>query len=133
MKTVTYTLQEVPQVAQQIIRESGDKTLLFYGAMGVGKTTLIKEIVRQLGSQDNVTSPTFSLVNEYATKEGPVFHFDFYRLEDEMEALDIGIEEYFGQDAWLFIEWPDKIPSLLPTKYQKLTICRNGEINELIY
>lgn len=132
METISYTLDEVPRIAAKIIQKSRNKKLLFYGAMGVGKTTLIKEIVRQLGSPDNVTSPTFSLVNEYNTPEGPVFHFDFYRLEDEMEALDIGIEEYLERDTWLFLEWPDKIPNLLPLQYQKLSIFRNGAKNKLI-
>ena len=83
--------------------------------MGVGKTTLIKEICQQLGILDNISSPTFSLVNEYQTSKGEkVFHFDFYRIEEEEEALDIGIEEYFDSDAWCLVEWPENIENLLP-------------------
>ena len=83
--------------------------------MGVGKTTFIKEICQQLGILDNISSPTFSLVNEYQTsKKEKVFHFDFYRIEEEEEALDIGIEEYFDSDAWCLVEWPENIENLLP-------------------
>ncbi|MEO9570009.1 MAG: tRNA (adenosine(37)-N6)-threonylcarbamoyltransferase complex ATPase subunit type 1 TsaE, partial [Polaribacter sp.] len=81
----------------------------------VGKTTLIKEICNQLEVLDNISSPTFSLVNEYETsKKEKVFHFDFYRIEDENEALDIGIEEYFDNNAWCLVEWPENIENLLP-------------------
>ena len=132
MSTLSYTLEELPSIAKKIIADSSSKTLLFYAEMGVGKTTLIKEIIKQLGSTDTVTSPTFSLVNEYSTPDGLVYHFDFYRLNDEMEALDFGIEEYFEKDTWLFLEWPNKIPNLLPEVYQKISITREGNKNEII-
>lgn len=117
-----YTLQELSKVAEEIINKVSGKTLLFYGKMGVGKTTLIKELVRQLGSDDVVSSPTFSLVNEYHSRpsspsdqEGKtIYHFDFYRIESEEEALDIGIEDYFYNNNWCFIEWPEKVKNLLP-------------------
>ena len=83
--------------------------------MGVGKTTLIKEICKQLGVLDTISSPTFSLVNEYETsKNEKVFHFDFYRITNEEEALDMGIEEYFDNNDWCLIEWPENIENLLP-------------------
>ncbi|HSQ45401.1 MAG TPA: tRNA (adenosine(37)-N6)-threonylcarbamoyltransferase complex ATPase subunit type 1 TsaE, partial [Lutibacter sp.] len=84
-----YTLEDLPTIAKEVIKSAKNKVLLFYGEMGVGKTTLIKEIVKQLGSFDNVSSPTFSLVNEYHTINGDkVYHFDFYRIYNENEALD---------------------------------------------
>ncbi|HLS31736.1 MAG TPA: tRNA (adenosine(37)-N6)-threonylcarbamoyltransferase complex ATPase subunit type 1 TsaE [Flavobacteriaceae bacterium] len=120
-----YSLEELPQVASEIIQKTASKTLLFYGEIGVGKTTLIKELVKQLGSEDVVSSPTFSLVNEYATKTDSLFHFDLYRIEDEMEVMDIGFEEYLDYDTWIFIEWPEKIPNLLPEDAQKIYLKRN--------
>ncbi|WP_121665426.1 tRNA (adenosine(37)-N6)-threonylcarbamoyltransferase complex ATPase subunit type 1 TsaE [Mesonia aquimarina] len=119
---ISYKLNEISSIARKVIKVSSHKTLLFYGEMGAGKTTLIKEIVKQLGSKDNVTSPTFSLVNEYTSTNEKIYHFDFYRIEEESEALDIGIEEYFIDKNWLFIEWPEKIPNLIPEKFTKLEL-----------
>ena len=110
-----YSLQDLPKIASEIISSAKNKTLLFYGQMGVGKTTLIKELCKSLGVLDNISSPTFSLVNEYQTaKNDKVYHFDFYRIEDEEEAYDIGIEDYFDSKNWCFIEWPENIENLLP-------------------
>ena len=110
-----YSLQDLPMIASEIISSAKNKTLLFYGQMGVGKTTLIKELCRSLGVLDNISSPTFSLVNEYQTANNDkVYHFDFYRIEDEEEAFDIGIEDYFDSKNWCFIEWPENIENLLP-------------------
>lgn len=124
MNKVNYNLKDLPKVASRLLEKTKSKTLLFYGEMGVGKTTLIKELIKQLGSDDIVTSPTFSLVNEYALKDGFIFHFDFYRIENEIEALDIGIEEYFDRDCWIFIEWPEKISNFLPEDRQTILIER---------
>ena len=110
-----YSLEDLSSIASKLISSVENKTLLFYGQMGVGKTTLIKEICKQLGVLDNISSPTFSLVNEYQTsEEAQVFHFDFYRIEEEEEALDMGIEEYFANNAWCLVEWPENIENLLP-------------------
>ena len=110
-----YHLDQVPDVAKMILESVKNKTLLFYGEMGTGKTTLIKELIKQLGVTDIVSSPTFSLVNEYRSENGEsIYHFDFYRIEDEEEAYDIGIEEYFSSNSWCFIEWPGKVENLLP-------------------
>ena len=110
-----YTLEDLPHIASEIISSVTNKKLLFYGQMGVGKTTLIKEICNQIGVLDTISSPTFSLVNEYNTSnKSKVFHFDFYRIENEEEALDIGIEEYFDTSHWCFVEWPENIENLLP-------------------
>ncbi len=121
-----YSLRELPDVAKLIITQSKHKILLFYGDMGVGKTTLIKEIVKQLGVTETVSSPTFSLVNEYVTDtDVKIYHFDFYRINSEEEALDIGIEEYFYSNNWCLIEWPHKIKNLLPLESVSITITTN--------
>ncbi len=120
--TLTYELSEIDRIAMQILSEVKSKTLLFYGDMGAGKTTLIKALVKALGAPDLASSPTFSLVNEYQTDQGKIFHFDFYRIEDEMEALDMGIEDYLNLDTWKFIEWPQKIEKLLDEDVQKLEV-----------
>ncbi len=111
-----YKIDQLPTIAEKIIEHCKDiKNVLFYAEMGAGKTTLIKEIIKQLGVTDNVSSPTFSLVNEYISNNNEtIYHFDFYRIEIEEEALDIGIEDYFYKNAWCFIEWPQNIESYLP-------------------
>ncbi len=110
-----YTLSDLPKIAEKIINTAKHKKILFYAEMGVGKTTLIKEICKQLGVVDVISSPTFALVNEYySSSNGAIYHFDFYRIENEEEAYDIGIEDYFNNDAWCFIEWPENIENLLP-------------------
>jgi len=119
-----YGLEDLPEIASEIIQNSQSKILLFYGEMGVGKTTLIREIVKQLGSDDVVSSPTFSLVNEYAAPDQSIFHFDLYRIEDESEVIDIGFEEYLEQAGWVLIEWPEKIPNLLPENAQKIQLSK---------
>lgn len=127
-----YSLTELPKIAKEIIASAKNKTLLFYGEMGVGKTTLIKEICKQLGVLDTISSPTFSLVNEYQTTTNEkVYHFDFYRIEDEEEALDMGIDDYFYNNEWCLIEWPENIENLLPLDAVKieLNMLENGQRN----
>ena len=110
-----YSLLNINQVAKDIIKYSEHKVLLFHGEMGAGKTTLIKEICKELGSDDSISSPTFSIVNEYITlNNDTIYHFDFYRINSEEEAYNIGIEDYFHTDAWCLIEWPSVIKNLLP-------------------
>lgn len=123
-----YTIKDLPEVAGTVLANATTKTLLFYGDMGVGKTTLIKELAKKLGVQDNLSSPTFSIVNEYALDSDKLFHFDFYRVDSEEEVLDIGIEEYFDTNHWKMVEWPEKISNLLPGESTtiKLTINNNG-------
>lgn len=119
---VTYLLSEINSVAREILVKTKSKTLLFYGEMGAGKTTLIKKLIQALGAEDAGSSPTFSLVNVYETEQGTVNHFDFYRIEDETEAWDMGLEEYLGSDAWNFVEWPQKIENFIEKDHQKVEI-----------
>ncbi|MGB5942755.1 MAG: tRNA (adenosine(37)-N6)-threonylcarbamoyltransferase complex ATPase subunit type 1 TsaE [Leeuwenhoekiella sp.] len=119
---IEYDLTEIKAVAEILIDKAKHDTILFYGEMGAGKTTLIKAIVEQLGSKDMVSSPTFSLVNEYEGLEQPIYHFDFYRLNDDSEIYSLGLEEYFVDKVWKFIEWPQKINSFLPSKYHTAII-----------
>ncbi|MDU8887122.1 tRNA (adenosine(37)-N6)-threonylcarbamoyltransferase complex ATPase subunit type 1 TsaE [Yeosuana sp. MJ-SS3] len=122
-----YTLDNVDKVAKQLIQNARTKTLLLYGNMGVGKTTLIKQIVKSLGSADEVTSPTFSIVNEYHTKSEIIYHFDFYRINDIEEAYNFGVEEYLYSNNWCIIEWPDKIQSILPKLVDIIDLVLNSD------
>jgi tRNA threonylcarbamoyladenosine biosynthesis protein TsaE len=123
-----YTEQQLTQVAADIIQNSSGKTLLFYGSMGVGKTTLIKEIAKQLEIEDVVCSPTFSIVNEYHSAQGDkLYHFDFYRIENEEEAMDIGLEDYLYNDDWCLIEWPEKVKNLLPLNAVEIYLTKNED------
>ena len=100
-----------------------DRFFAFFGKMGVGKTTLIKEICAELGVNDNVCSPTFAIVNEYTDGAGePVYHFDFYRMKSVAEAYDIGYEEYFYSGFYCFTEWTEKVEELLPERYVRVDI-----------
>jgi tRNA threonylcarbamoyladenosine biosynthesis protein TsaE len=122
----TYKLTELKEISTKIISLfNKPKTLLFYGEMGVGKTTLIKEIVKQLGVTETTSSPTFSLVNEYEGSKCSVFHFDFYRINNEEEVYDIGIEDYFHKNAWSLVEWPNKIPNIIPEEAISIYIKKN--------
>ena len=121
--------EQLPDVARQLLETYPDERFYaFFGAMGVGKTTLIKEICAQLGVEQNVCSPTFAIINEYADRDGePVYHFDFYRLKNLDEAYDIGYEEYFYSGCWCFTEWTEKIEPLLPDRYLRIDIVeQNG-------
>ena len=128
----TYTLDNISEIAKIIIETLSSKNVLFYGKMGVGKTTLIKEIARQLGVKEMLNSPSFALVNVYDIGEDKLNHFDFYRINDENEALDIGIEEYFYSGHWNFIEWPEKIPNLLPLDSTSIHIQLNNNNSRTI-
>ena len=120
---IIFSIDQLNEVAQQIIANNPKKVILFHGEMGVGKTTLIKQLCRNLGVTDATSSPTFSLVNEYeADNNQLVYHFDFYRLNKETEALDMGIDDYLYSGNWCFIEWAEKIPNLIPNTHSVITI-----------
>tara|TARA_R110000823_G_scaffold233253_1_gene359676 strand:- start:50426 stop:50839 length:414 start_codon:yes stop_codon:yes gene_type:complete len=122
----TYTQNEIGKVAEQLLKNSVSKIFLFYGNMGVGKTTLIKELVKQLGVMEISSSPSFSIVNEYDTPRGAIYHFDFYRIKDINEAFDIGLEDYLYSGNYIFIEWPEKIDQLLPEIANRIDIKNNN-------
>ncbi|MFV5693172.1 tRNA (adenosine(37)-N6)-threonylcarbamoyltransferase complex ATPase subunit type 1 TsaE [Flavobacterium sp. LT1R49] len=120
---VIFSLDQLEEVAQKIIAENPKKVILFHGEMGVGKTTLIKQLCKTLGVLGATSSPTFSLVNEYQTTANQiVYHFDFYRLNHEVEALDMGVDDYLYSGNWCFIEWAEKIPNLIPETHSVITI-----------
>jgi tRNA threonylcarbamoyladenosine biosynthesis protein TsaE len=116
MKIIIRDKRHLHSAARELINHTGhNKILAFYGAMGSGKTTIIKVICEILGATDIVTSPTFTLVNEYKTSTGEsLFHFDFYRIKKTEEVFDFGIEEYFYSDSYCFMEWPELIEDILP-------------------
>ena len=117
------SLSELSDVAREIIDSlEGRTVVLFRGEMGAGKTTLISRIVEELGAEDNVTSPTFAIVNQYEGTECRIYHFDFYRIERLEEAYDFGYEEYFYSGDLCLVEWPEKIEPLLPEDAMQVMI-----------
>ncbi len=120
---IHFSLDEIETVSQKILAEKPHKVILFNGEMGAGKTTLIKQLCKTLGVSDATSSPTFSLVNEYQTTNNQtVYHFDFYRIKNETEALDMGIDDYLYSGNWCFIEWSEKIPNLIPEAHSVISI-----------
>ena len=120
---IVFSKNQLDEVAKQIVSKNPKKVILFHGDMGVGKTTLIKALAKYLGVLEATSSPTFSLVNEYQSINNQVvYHFDFYRLNSEIEALDMGIEEYLYSGNWCFIEWAEKITNLIPEAHSVVTI-----------
>ena len=118
------TLEQLPLIAAQLLNATSEyRVIAFRGEMGAGKTTLIKAMCRILGVRDNVSSPTFSIVNEYLNSEGDtLYHFDFYRIDHLQEAADMGYHIYFDSGKYCFIEWPEKIEALLPDDVLNLYI-----------
>ena len=119
---------ELPSAAKSLINFAGEvKVWIFKGEMGAGKTTFIRSICQELDVVENVSSPTFSIINEYSCKNGElVYHFDFYRIEKEQEAIDIGCEEYFYSGNICLVEWPEKILNLVPEPKIEVTIVSDG-------
>ncbi len=130
MKTIEVgSLGDLPEAADAIIDSlDGRNVVAFFGPMGAGKTTLIREICARLGSTDIVTSPTFALINQYDAADGrPIYHFDLYRIDRVEEAMDLGYEEYFYSDGLCLVEWPEKIAELLPDDAVKVRITPLSE------
>ncbi|MFH6971123.1 tRNA (adenosine(37)-N6)-threonylcarbamoyltransferase complex ATPase subunit type 1 TsaE [Flavobacterium petrolei] len=120
---IIFSIDQLEEVAQKIISENPKKVILFHGEMGVGKTTLIKQLCKTLGVTGATSSPTFSLVNEYEVDDNQlVYHFDFYRLNKEEEAMDMGVDDYLYSGNWCFIEWAEKIPNMIPEVHSVITI-----------
>ena len=128
------SLNQLTDAAKWILQNIGEKKIIaFYGEMGVGKTTLIKEICIQLNCVSIVTSPTFAIVNEYFTDENqPIYHFDFYRLSSTKEIIDIGFDEYIYSNCFCLIEWPELAEPLLPENCQKINIKIDEKQNRLL-
>lgn len=135
MKATINKLSELPELAKKMLLSFEDqKIVAFYGEMGAGKTTLIKALCEELGVKDTISSPTYSLVNEYRAGNGQkIYHFDFYRINSQDEAYDLGYEDYFYSGAYCFIEWPEKIAELLPLELETVTITKEGETRVVTY
>ena len=135
LATDAITLDQLPGAAKELLKQGADfTTWLFYGEMGSGKTTLIKYLVKELGLNMLVTSPTFSIVNEYSEMgKNSVYHFDLYRLKNDVEALDIGFDEYLSSGNLCLIEWPEKVELLLPTHFFGVKIQHLDAISREIY
>lgn len=121
--TIQYSLDEIEEAAKKLISSCNTKILLFQGPMGSGKTTLIAAILKVLGCDSKASSPSFSIVNEYPLEDDIVYHFDFFRIKNQSEALDIGVEEYFFSGHWNLIEWPEKIENLVPKHRTLVRLC----------
>ncbi len=127
--TFTFSLAEIDAAAEKLLAENPKKIILFNGEMGAGKTTFIKALGTALGVLDTMSSPTFSLVNEYHSHEGKIiFHFDWYRIKQESEALDMGIDDYLYSGHYCLMEWSEKIPNLIPEQHSvvNLSVLANG-------
>lgn len=124
MEIIIKDLDNIQKAAQEFVEHIGDhKIFAFYGKMGAGKTTFISAVCEVLGVRDVINSPTFAIVNEYLSGSGsPIYHFDFYRIKNIGEALDIGYYDYIDSDNLCFMEWPELIESILPDDTVKVTI-----------
>jgi tRNA threonylcarbamoyladenosine biosynthesis protein TsaE len=123
VQLIAHSTSDLPKIVSSIVNyANNERIFLFYGDMGAGKTTLIKSLCEYLGTKELITSPTFSIVNEYDGTQGKIYHFDFYRLKNQTEALDMGYEEYFYSGHYCFIEWPEKIAGLFPPHYIRINI-----------
>lgn len=131
MTNLTHTvsnLDELKLLAQTLLKTySSERIFTFIGDLGSGKTTFIKDIIRELGCTESVSSPTYSIVNEYVTSDQPIYHIDLYRLKDIEEALHIGIEEYLYSGHYCFIEWPQIIDPILPEGIVEISIEYTGD------
>lgn len=130
MTTITIeSLEGIDAAAREFAAAlGGDRIVAFYGSMGAGKTTFISALCSAFGVEDDVCSPTFTIVNEYRAADGDsIFHFDFYRIDSLKEAVDIGFEEYLYSGSLCLIEWPEKVEPLLPEETLKVRIIVTGD------
>lgn len=124
---IIYNIKDLASISKTILSKRSFNVFCFYGNLGAGKTTLIRAILEHLGADVPAKSPTFSIVDEYELPDkSKAYHLDCYRLESEEEAYDMGLEECFMEDAWVFVEWPDKIASLLPVNRLEISIENMG-------
>ncbi len=129
---ITYQIQDIDSVAMQVLKALTTKTILLNGSMGVGKTTFVKSLLKALGSNDDVSSPTFSIVNEYELPNDLMYHFDLYRVKDEDEALQFGIEDYLSSNHWIAIEWSENIPNLVPENVDVIELILNSDLSRTL-
>ena len=129
---IHYTLNDVEAVAKTLLETVDSKIILFEGEMGVGKTTLIKALIKLLGSNDVVSSPTFSIVNEYLAKNQSIYHFDLYRIESEDELYDFGIDTYIYNNNFVFVEWPELLKPLIQDNYSVVKIVLSENTSRTI-
>lgn len=133
MTIQVHSLDQLDEAAEKLIAEFKYPVVLFEGELGAGKTTLIKSLVKKMGSKDEVSSPTFSIINEYDCPTGKIYHFDFYRIKSEEEALDFGTDEYLDSGYPCFIEWPDRISGLLPEGFHRVKIISEEGIRNIFF
>lgn len=127
---INYQQHEIDTIAKILKERFDSRIILFYGEMGSGKTTLIRSLVKALGSADEVSSPTFSIVNEYRTADGqPIYHFDLYRLKDEEELMNLGIEDYFYGNPWVLMEWPEIALDQIPNNYDIIELKQLNDVS----
>ncbi len=124
---IRYSVEEIDAVANEIVKNLNSKTIFLYGNMGAGKTTLIKAISKCLGCKDEVSSPTFSIVNEYEADNQLIYHFDLYRVKDLEEAYNFGIEDYLFSNNWIIVEWPELIEPIAPKRFDRIDIELNND------
>ena len=133
IRQFTYDLDRLSEAARFVLQHARNPVILFHAPMGAGKTTLVKEILKELSPQEFIGSPTFGLVHEYMSYDGrPIYHFDLYRLKNPEELLDLGFEEYTDSGAYVFIEWPEKAAEFLPESHTLVKIIPEGPFTRTI-